>query len=173
MLSFCPRATIFVTLFHRGIQNCLYFQADKFRHENRYGLRKATMKPLSILKKAVIHPLVPVLTEKRQFPRTPLHLPTEYLPVGAVKARLCHTINICEGGVLLCLPEKVRVGQKLKVEIYYYFEYALTSFEALGEVIWAEKLEDSKIEYRCALEFLDLALNDLENLRKFLRKIFY
>jgi hypothetical protein len=131
------------------------------------------MKTLPIVKKAVVHPLVPALIEKRQCPRIPLRLPTEYFPVGAAKARLCHTINICEGGVLLCLPEKVRVGQRLKVEIYYYFDYDLTSFEALGEVVWAEKLEDSEIEYRGALEFIDLALNDLEKLRGFLRKIFY
>jgi c-di-GMP-binding flagellar brake protein YcgR len=121
----------------------------------------------------MMHPLVPVLTEKRRHPRIPLRLPTEYLPEEAVKGRLCHTINICEGGVLLCLPEKVRVGQRLGVEIYYYFEYDLASFEALGEVVWAEKLEDSETEYRCALEFIDLALNDLEKLKKFLRKIFY
>jgi len=131
------------------------------------------MKTPTFDKKILTHPLVPVLTEKRQHPRIPLRLPTEYLPAGAVKSRLCHTINICEGGVLLCLPEKVKVGQKLEVEIYYYFEYDLTSFEALGEVVWAEKLDDSETEYRSALEFIDLALNDLEKLKNFLRKIFY
>jgi hypothetical protein len=131
------------------------------------------MKTPTIFKNAVTHPLVPALTEKRQFPRIPLRLPTEYLIVDSLKTRLCHTINICEGGVLLCLPERINVDQRLRVEIYYYFEYDLASFEALGEVVWAEKLEDSETEYRCALQFMDLALNDLDKLKKFLRKIFY
>jgi hypothetical protein len=127
----------------------------------------------TILKNAVPHPLVPALTERRQFPRIPLRLPTEYIIVDSLKPRLCYTINICEGGVLLCLPERIKVGQRLRVEIYYYFEYDLASFEVLGEIVWAEKLEDSETEYRCALQFMDLALNDLEKLKKFLRKIFY
>jgi hypothetical protein len=127
----------------------------------------------TILKNAVTHPLVPALTEKRRFPRIPLRLPTEYLIADSLKPRLCYTINICEGGVLLCLPERIKVGQRLRVEIYYYFEYDLASFEVLGEIVWAEKLEDSETEYKCALQFMDLALNDLEKLKKFLRKIFY
>jgi len=126
-----------------------------------------------LAKKLTRHPLVPALTEKREHPRIPLRLPTEYFPTGAVNARLCYTINICENGVLLCLPEKVNVGDRLRVEIYYYFEYDLATFEALGKVVWVKRLEDSEVEYRCALEFIELAPADSENLKRFLSKIFY
>ncbi len=117
--------------------------------------------------------LVSELTERREHPRIPLRLPTEYLLPEAVKGRLCHTLNICESGVLLCVPEKIKVGQRLKVEIYYCFEYELSIFEAIGEVVWTERVEDCENEYRCALEFLDLGLEDMDKLRRFLRKIFY
>ncbi|RPJ42778.1 MAG: PilZ domain-containing protein [Deltaproteobacteria bacterium] len=117
--------------------------------------------------------LVSVLTERRRHPRIPLRLPTEYFPEGKTRSRLCHTINIGEGGVLLCLPEKLQVGQRLKIEVFYYFDYELERFCATGEVVWAENLEDSPIGYRSALEFVDLSLRDFEKLKKFLRKIFY
>jgi len=45
--------------------------------------------------------------------------------------------------------------------------------EAIGEVVWVKRLEDSEVEYRCALEFIKLAPAVSENLKRFLRKIFY
>jgi len=117
--------------------------------------------------------LVSVLTERRKQPRIPLRLPTEYFPEGKTRSRLCHTINIGEGGVLLCLPEKLQVGQRLKIEVFYYFDYELEKFCATGEVVWAENPEDAPTGYRSALEFVDLSLRDFEKLKKFLRKIFF
>ena len=115
----------------------------------------------------------PATPERRGNPRIPLRLPTEYFPPGRAHSRLCYTINICENGVLLCLPERMDTGDLLKIVIYYYFDYDLTSFEALGEVVWVKKLEDSDVEYRCALEFIEIAPADSDNLKRFLRKIFY
>jgi len=74
---------------------------------------------------------------------------------------------------LLCLPEKPNVGQRLKMEVFYYFDYELTRFIATGEVVWAEKSQDSPTEYQGALEFVDLSLRDFEKLKNFLGKIFY
>jgi len=128
---------------------------------------------LKIGKKGLVHDLVPVLVERRGHPRIPLRLPTEYFPAGTTKGRICHTINISEGGVLLCLPEKIKNGQSMRVEVFYYFDYELTSFDALGKVVWVERQEDSDREYRCALEFVNLSPDDLEKLKKFLGKIFY
>lgn len=123
--------------------------------------------------KLLTHPVISSLIDRRKTPRIPLRLPTEYFLGGTVKARLCHTINISEGGVLLCLPEKLDIGDKLKIEVYYYFDYELATFQALAEVLWIKNSKDSMDEYICALEFLDLSLPDLEKLKNFLRKIFY
>ena len=132
-----------------------------------------TIDASNLKRKLAKNDLVSDLTERRKHPRIPLRLPTEYFPPGVVNARLCYTINISENGVLLCLPEKVEVGDRLRVEIYYCFDYDLTSFEALGEVIRVKKLEDSDREYRCALEFIEIAPADSDNLKRFLAKIFY
>ena len=136
-------------------------------------MRKMKMEFLKIGKKGQRHHLVSVLTERRKHPRIPLRLPTEYFPEGTIRSRLCYTINIGEGGVLLCLPEKPNVGQRLKMEVFYYFDYELTRFIATGEVVWAEKSQDSPTEYQGALEFVDLSLRDFEKLKNFLGKIFY
>jgi hypothetical protein len=116
--------------------------------------------------------LFSALSEKRKHPRIPLRLPTEYSLSGTTRGRLCHTLNIAEGGVLLCLPEKLPVGQQVKIEVFYYFDYELERFGATGQIVWIEILEDSPLRYHGALEFLDLSPCDCEKLKAFLRKIF-
>ena len=118
------------------------------------------------------HPLFSALSERRKHPRIPLRLPTEYLIAGTTRGRLCHTLNIGEGGALLCLPEKLEIGQQLKIEVFYYFDYELDRLEATGRIVWVERLEDSPVEYRGALQFLDLSPRDSEKLNTFLRKIY-
>jgi hypothetical protein len=113
------------------------------------------------------------LSEKRKHPRIPLRLPTEYSISGTTRGRICHTLNIAEGGLLLCLPEKLPVGQQVKIEVFYYFDYELDRFEATGKVVWVEPLRDSPLEYFGALEFVNLSPCDFEKLRAFLGKIFF
>jgi hypothetical protein len=117
--------------------------------------------------------LYAALSEKRRHPRIPLRLPTEYLIPGSTKGRLCHTLNIAEGGVLLCLPQKFEIGQRLKIEVFYYFDYELDRFEAAGDVVWMESLADFPREYHGALEFRDLSPGDSQKLKNFISKIFY
>ena len=136
-------------------------------------LRRMKIKIPKSDRKALRQHLISALTERRKHPRIPLRLPTEYFPEGGTRSHFCHTINIGEGGVLLCLPEKPEVGQRLKMEVFYYFDYELTRFNATGEVVWAGRSEDSPMEYQGALEFVDLSLHDFEKLKNFLRKIFY
>jgi c-di-GMP-binding flagellar brake protein YcgR len=114
------------------------------------------------------HPVLAV-PERRGAPRIPLRLPTEYIRPGGIKARLCFTINICESGVLLCLPEKLNGGDLLRVEIYYYFNSSLMRVKVLGKVVWIRKKKDSA-KYHCAVKFIEIAPADARNLRQFLKK---
>ena len=113
----------------------------------------------------------PVLAgpERRGAPRIPLRLPTEYLPPGAVKARLCATLNICETGALLCLRERLEVGDLLRLEIYYYFNSNLMIARVLGKVVWVKKKKDSA-KYQCAVGFIEITPSASRNLRQFLEK---
>lgn len=142
------------------------------RHKIRYPLGVETIKIPDWVKKLAKNPVLPQ-PERRGAPRIPLRLPSKYCPPGKVKARLCYTINICETGVLLCLPEKVNVGDSLRVEIYYCFDYELKSFEAVGKVVWVEKKKEWDTKYKAALEFIEIAPADSRNLKRFLNKICY
>jgi hypothetical protein len=110
--------------------------------------------------------------ERRKHRRIPLHLPTEYLTGEATRFRLCHTLNISEGGVLLCLSERAEVGQRLRIRIYYHFHSKINIFEAIGEVVWIGASKNPEKKYQCALEFVDLSLADLRGLKGFLGIIF-
>jgi hypothetical protein len=131
-----------------------------------------TINTLDWFKKLVKDQALSTLPERRVKPRIPLRLSTEYFPPGCARSRLSYTINICETGVLLCLPERMNTGDLLRIVIYYCFDYELMSFEALGKVIWVKKLEDSDVEYRYALEFMEIAPDwDLgEEVKNFLMK---
>jgi c-di-GMP-binding flagellar brake protein YcgR len=129
-----------------------------------------TIKIPDWVKNLAKNPVLPQ-PERRGAPRIPLRLPSKYYPLGKATARLCYTINICETGVLLCLPEKVSVGNSLRVEIYYCFDFALTSFEAVGKVVWVKKKKEVDSKYQVALEFVEIAPADSRNLKRFLRKI--
>jgi hypothetical protein len=121
---------------------------------------------------ALNHQLFSALSEKRKHPRIPLRLPTQYVLSGSAKPRICHTLNIAEGGVLLCLPEKLEIGRQVEIEIFYYFDYELASFTGTGNMVWLESVEDSPSEYRGALEFTNLPPSDYAKLKCFLGKIF-
>ena len=114
------------------------------------------------------HPVL-AAPERRGAPRIPLRLPTEYLSPGAVKARLCYTLNICETGVLLCLRERLDVGDLLRLEIYYYFKSNLMIARVLGKVVWVKKKKDSA-KYQCAVGFIEITPSASRNLRQFLEK---
>jgi c-di-GMP-binding flagellar brake protein YcgR len=126
-----------------------------------------------LAKKLLTHQIVSSLIEKRKTPRLPLRLPTEYFYAGMNKGRTCYTINISEGGVLLSLPEKMDLGQALKIEVIYFFDYELSSFKAVGEVVRVQKSKENGKEYECALEFVKLLPREMEKLKNFLAKIFY
>jgi c-di-GMP-binding flagellar brake protein YcgR len=131
-----------------------------------------TIKIPDWVKNLTKNPVLPQ-PERRGAPRIPLRLPSKYYSPAKASARLCYTINICETGVLLCLPEKVNVGDSLLVEIYYCFDFDLKSFEAVGKVVWVKKKKEADSKYQAALEFIEIAPADSRNLKRFLQKICY
>lgn len=110
--------------------------------------------------------------EKRKHPRLSLRLPTEYSLEGSPRVRIGHTVDICEGGLLIQTPEKVEVHQNLRVKFYYHSASDLNSIQALAEVVRVDSLGKSRKEYRCALHFIDLSPDNLQRLRKFLKSIY-
>lgn len=93
----------------------------------------------------------------------------EYFLEESSCPHLGYTVDLCEGGLLMHIPEKLRVGQNLKIKFYYASASGIDCIQAFGEVIRVDRLGKSGMEYRCAVRFFDLPSDILKQLRKFLK----
>jgi c-di-GMP-binding flagellar brake protein YcgR len=110
--------------------------------------------------------------EKRRYRRVSLRLPVEYSLSGSSFHHLAYTVDICEGGLLMQAPEKLEIGQNLRVKFYYVSGSGIDSIQSLGEVIRVDRLGKSGKEYRCAVKFFDPPSDVLKELRKFLKSLY-
>ena len=123
-------------------------------------------------KNAVIPKFKAMNIEKRRCLRLPFQLPTEYSRVDSFITRFGHTVNICEGGILVRLPEKLKLGENLRVKIYFDMDFDLYSIEASAKVVWLDGLEQKKKENWFGLEFIEMSNEDLEKFEKFIKSYF-
>lgn len=109
--------------------------------------------------------------DRRKYPRFSNALPIEYWPAGNSKIRLGYTTNISEGGLRVSLPEQMNLGEKLRLNIYFFSDRHLTTFhtiEVTGRVVWT-KTDAEKAGYECiGMEFEEISPENLDSLREFL-----
>ena len=110
--------------------------------------------------------------EKRKDSRISLRLPTEYCLSGSSRVHIGHTLDICEGGLFINIPEELGVNQTLRVKFYYPSDFGPKSIEAVAEVVRVIAPEKSRKSHRCALKFIDLSPTNLKNLRKLLKNLY-
>ena len=53
------------------------------------------------------------------YPRFVLNLPIEYLRLNSPVSYFSHTINASEGGLMICLHERLEVGQSLHLKNFF------------------------------------------------------
>jgi c-di-GMP-binding flagellar brake protein YcgR len=107
--------------------------------------------------------------EERAHPRFLLNLPVEYYPAKSNSRRTGHTENASEGGLIVYLRKDFKVGDLLKLRLFFASGPAMNTVETLSQVIWTEKLKDA--EYRCGIKFVDISLEDMDKLSSFLKKL--
>ena len=83
-------------------------------------------------------------SEKRRYFRFSLRLPMEYSLVGSSRVRVGHTVDICEDGLLMNIPERIEVGQVLKIKVFYPLNSNLSYFHALAEAVRLDSVVKSK-----------------------------
>jgi len=110
-------------------------------------------------------------SEKRRHHRLSVRLPIEYFLIESSCPRLGYTVDVSEGGLLMHVPEKLRVGQNLKIKFYYASASRIDCIQALGEVIRVDSLGKSGKEYKCAVKFVDLPCGILKQLQNFLKSL--
>lgn len=107
--------------------------------------------------------------EKRGYQRFSVDLPIEYYQVNSPISHAGRVINASEGGLLVYLPEKLEIGQHLRLKLFFVSGSDLNTIEVLSEVVWGDiHLEKDFGDYRFGVKFLDISTEDVDRLKKFL-----
>jgi len=109
--------------------------------------------------------------EKRKHPRFNVDLPVEYGRAD-VSVRQGHATNASEGGLLVCLPEKIEIGKHLRLKIFFTMGSDLHTVETLVEVVWTDiHLGQDWGDYRTGVRFVEISTEDMSKLKKFLKNL--
>lgn len=105
--------------------------------------------------------------EERKHQRFLLDLPIEYYPAKSKIGGTGHAANASEGGMIIYLRKRFKVGQRVKMKVFFSSGPSLNTVEILSRVVWTEKLETG--EYRCGITFIDISQEDMSKLSSFLK----
>jgi c-di-GMP-binding flagellar brake protein YcgR len=110
--------------------------------------------------------------ERRRHPRFTVNLPIEYFQIDSSTPYTGRLIDASEGGLLVYLPERVEVGQHLKMKMFFSFGSDLNIIEIQAEVVWEDiHLGKDWGDYRFGVRFIDISQDDLNRLKDFLRNL--
>ena len=110
--------------------------------------------------------------EKRKHPRFNVDLPVEYTRVESTLRQTGRALNASEGGLLIYFPERMEIGQQLRVKLYFSTGSDLESVECLVEIVWVDiHLGESWGDHRSGVKFVDVSSDDLNKVRKFLKSL--
>jgi c-di-GMP-binding flagellar brake protein YcgR len=107
--------------------------------------------------------------EKRGHPRFTVDLPIEYYQINSSSSHAARVINASEGGLLVYLPEKMEIGQHLRLKLFFVSGSELNTIEMSTEVVWRDThLGKNWGDYRSGVRFVDISTKDLNTLKTFL-----
>ncbi len=110
--------------------------------------------------------------ERRRYPRFSIDLPIEYHQMNTPLVHSGKAINASEGGLLVYLPEKVNIGQHLRLKLFFHSGFNFNTIEMITEVVWIDlHLSEGWGDYRCGLRFVDISSEDFTRLRDFLASL--
>jgi len=111
--------------------------------------------------------------ERRRHARFSVELPVEYWQIDKSRSRPARTIDISEGGVLLCLSQPLDVGQNLGLILFIDSGHDLDAVEALAqvEVVWKDIHPAKNGDYQVGVKFMDISSEDMAKLKSFLNTL--
>ena len=108
--------------------------------------------------------------DRRKHPRFTTELPLDYSRVNSKEDFGGIVANASKGGILVYLPEKLEIGDRLKVEIFFAKESELSSIKGVVKVAWADLAADESWgEHRYGLQFQTIDKKHLDKLRILLK----
>jgi c-di-GMP-binding flagellar brake protein YcgR len=107
--------------------------------------------------------------EKRSHPRFSVDLPIEYYQTNSSPPHRGRVINDSESGLLVYLPERMEIGQHLRLKLFFVSGSELNTIEILAEVVWRDiHLGKGWGDYRSGVKFVDISSEDMDKLKNFL-----
>jgi hypothetical protein len=109
------------------------------------------------------------LVEKRKCPRFNVALPVRYSKANSF-FKYARAANASEGGLLVCLPEKMGIGQHLVLKLFLPTRSGLNIIETVVQVIWMDihLRKDWTWDYRTGVRFEDISPEDRTVFKNFL-----
>jgi hypothetical protein len=110
--------------------------------------------------------------EKRRHPRFTVDLPIEYYRVDSPIPETGRAVNASEGGLLVYFPEEVKVGDRLRLRLFFNVGSQLNTIEMVVQIAWVDlHLGREWGDYRSGVRFVDISPEDLDRLKTFLKDL--
>ncbi len=110
--------------------------------------------------------------QRRKHPRLNVDLPVEYCPVDSATRHNGRAINASESGLLIYFSEPVKLGQHLKMKLFFSSGSTIDIIKMVVEVVWKDiHLDTGWGDYRCGVKFVDISLDDANKLKNFLTTV--
>jgi len=107
--------------------------------------------------------------EKRKSTRFNVALPVRYSKTNSF-FKYARAANASEGGLLICLPEKMGIGQHLALKLFLPIRSGSSMIETVVQVVWMDihLRKDWTWDYRTGVRFEDISSRDMTHLKNFL-----
>jgi len=111
-------------------------------------------------------------SEKRRFPRSNVDLQVKYSRTNLF-FKHGRAANVSEGGLLVCLPEKMDIGHHLVLKLFFPLRSGLNVIETVVRVVWMDVhlRKDWAWDYRFGVRFEDISEADRIVLKNFLSNV--
>jgi len=110
-----------------------------------------------------------LVSEKRKFPRSDIDLLVKYSRTNLF-FKHGRATNASEGGLLICLPERMDIGHHLVLKLFFPLHAGLNIIEAVVRVVWMDihLRKDWAWDYRIGVRFEDISQTNMTILKNFL-----
>ena len=110
--------------------------------------------------------------EMRRHPRHAVDLPVEFCRINSPISHTGRAINASEGGLMVYLPEKVEIGQHLKLMLSVGSKSALDTIDMIAQVVWVDIGSSMSMEeYRVGVMIVDISSTDRLKLKDLLESL--
>src|SRR4030042_4866032 len=110
--------------------------------------------------------------ERRRYRRFTMRLPIEYYRADSSTTQTGQALDASEGGLQILFPEQIKIGQNLKLKLFFSSDAELNAIEMLVEVVWMNtQMEQGETHYRSGVRMVNIAQEDMTKLQDFLSNL--